>query len=298
MISIPQLPKETSTESLSSQEALPLTMRRETDKGVVLCCSNYPQVITLSFSGLWRLNVSQQAGFPDLFTKEATRLGRSCEWVQTRVARDKLSFHWGVLIHQTQPCSKYLWQSRRLYGASGSPTGGSQHRPPGHGNKDMPSLLTSLLLRSHSWLVTWHLQRLTSQPGNSEQPCGLSCPSWTGGYLILQINKVDQNSILSPKGRSTFKKLESQWDSWSPKWKETIAGDTGEGHCNHSSPGSPGNIVLLSLASYLGPTLLILKNREELLSCRQFFSASLSTFLSVTTRGRYRHLVGSGQGCC
>ena len=75
MISIPQLPKETSTESLSSQEALPLTVRRETDEGIVLCCSNYPQVITLSFSGLWRLNVSQRACFPDPFTKAAARLG-------------------------------------------------------------------------------------------------------------------------------------------------------------------------------------------------------------------------------
>lgn len=183
VISIPQLPKETSTESLSSQEALPLTMRRETDKGVVLCCSNYPQVITLSFSGLWRLNVSQRACFPDLFTKAAARLGRSCEWVQTRVARDKLSFHWGFSIHQTQPCSKYLLQSRSLYGASGSPTGGSQHRPPGHGNKDMPSLLTSLLLlRSHSWLLTWHLQRL-----NVNQEIASNHVAWVAHHELVAI---------------------------------------------------------------------------------------------------------------
>ena len=171
----------------------------------------------------------------------------SSEWVQTGAARDKQSCHRWPLNHQTRPCSKHLWQIRRLSGASGSPIGESQHRPPGRRSKDMPSSLTSLLLlRSHSWLVTGPQQRLNTQTGDIMRPWDLSCPSWTACYLILQINNqhpVTKRKKHMQEARIRVKLLSR---SWSHRSEGAVAGDTSEGYSNPSRPGPPGNIQSFS----------------------------------------------------
>lgn len=88
VISIPQLLKETSAETGSSPSwSCPWPMRWETDQHIVLCSSGYPQVPALSLSGLWKLNASRRACFPDPLTKEAVRLwvvgGSRPEWKGT-----------------------------------------------------------------------------------------------------------------------------------------------------------------------------------------------------------------------